>query len=526
MPPPILTDGSRVFFLEDVPSDLSLAQVSVQGGEATQLSLPFPVDGVYDISPRSELLLPAAPRSDTESALWVLPVPGGQPRRIGQIFAVGAAWSPSGNEIAYTTLRDLYRANRDGSNARKLATVSGIPIWPRWSPDGSRLRFTALNQQLSTRTLWEVRADGSQLRELLPGWKDPPGECCGTWTPDGNYYVFQSMHNGVAALWAMREKANFWQRVNHEPFQLVIGQPNALSPLPSRDGKSVFYIGALARGELVRFDTKNHQFAQYLNGLSAEGVTFTRDRQWIVYVAYPVGTLWRSRTDGSDRRQITFPPMEVGLPSWSPDGRNIAFAGRNPGDPWRVYVVPSEGGNPEAIIPREGNQVDPTWSADGHSIAFGRLAEEARGSGETSLFIFDLKSRQVTPFPDSAHRFSPRWSPDGRYILAMTAMFDKLVLFDVSERKWSDLVSLPSAYPNWSNDSKCVYFNNPFEHSLPFYRVCLADRKPERIMSIGDYGRLAPGRFGWWTGLAPDDSLLALRDISVQEVYALDWEAP
>ena len=527
IPPPILTDGSRVYFLEGVESsNPSLAQVSVEGGEPTQLPLPFPVGKMHDISSRSELLLPAAPDSNRGPTLWVLPVPGGQPRRVGKIFATDAAWSPGGDEIAYTTPYDLYRVNREGSNARKLASVSGAPFWPRWSPDGSLLRFSVLGRQLDTRTLWEVRADGSHLHQLLAGWNDPPGECCGGWTPDGKYYVFQSMHNGAASLWAMREKAGFWQKVTRQPFQLVVGHVNGLSPAPSRDGRKVFYIGALARGELVRYDTKTRQFIPYLNGLSAEGVTFSRDRQWIVYVAYPEGTLWRSRADGSDRRQITFPPMEVGLPGWSQDGRNIVFGGRNPGGRWRVLVIPSEGGNPEAIIPEERNQVDPTWSADGNSIAFGPLAEEARASNQTRLFTFDLKSRQVQPLPASAYLFSPRWSPDGRYILAMTAMFNKLMLFDVSTRKWSDLVTLPSAYPNWSNDSKCVYFNNPFERSLPFYRVCLADREPERIMSLGDYGRLAIGRFGWWTGLGPDDSLLALRDISVQEIYALEWQLP
>ncbi len=527
IPPPILTDGSRVYFLEGVESsNLSLAQVSVEGGEPTQLPLPFPIQGICDISPRSELLLRAAPNSNMASALWVLPVPGGQPRRIEGIFAVDASWSPSGEEIAYTTVTDLYRANRDGSNARKLASLSGVPFWPRWSPDGRFLRFSVLNQQLSTRALWEVRADGSQLRQLLAGWNEPPRECCGNWTPDGRYYVFQSMRNGVASLWAMREKAGFWQKVTRAPFQLVVGHVNALSPAPSRDGRKVFYIGALARGELVRYDTKAHHFSPYLQGLSADGVTFSRDGQWVAYVAYPEGTLWRSRADGSDRRQITFPPMEVGLPGWSPDDRNIVFAGRNPSGRWRVFVVPSEGGNPEAIIPSEGNQVDPTWSADGNSIAFGPLAEEARSSSQTRLFIFDLKSRQVQPMPASAHLFSPRWSPDGRYILAVTPTFDKLVLFDVATRTWSDLVGMQPSYPSWSNDSKCVYFNNPFKPSLPFYRVCLADRKPETIMNIGDYGRLAFGRFGWWTGLAPDDSLLALRDISVQEIYTLEWQVP
>src|SRR6516225_7220124 len=105
--------------------------------EANRLPLPFPVGGMHDISSRSELLLPAAPKSDMGPTLWVLPVPGGQPHRLGKIFATDAAWSPGGDEIAYTTPNDLYRVNREGSNARKLASVSGAPFWPRWSPDGS-----------------------------------------------------------------------------------------------------------------------------------------------------------------------------------------------------------------------------------------------------------------------------------------------------------------------------------------------------------------------------------------------------
>jgi eukaryotic-like serine/threonine-protein kinase len=526
IPPPIVSDGSRIYFLESVgPGHMSIGQVSVEGGETTLLPIQFAVDWISDVSPNgSELLVFAPPYSNMTEALWVLSVPGGQPRRIGQIFASDAAWSRGGDEIAYTTMNGLYRSNRDGTNVRKLASVPGFLFRPRWSPDGGTLRFSVTDQQSVTRTLWEVRADGTGLHQLLAGWNNPPEECCGNWTPDGKFYVFQSTRDATTSIWAIREKASFWQKASREPVRLVVGQTNALSPVVSRDGRKVLYIGDLARGELVRFNPKTRQFATFLGGISAEGVTYSRDKQWIAYVTYPEGTLWRSRSDGSERRQITFQPMEVGLPSWSPDGQNISFAGRNPGGLWKVFVVPTEGGTPEAIIPAEGNQLDPTWSADGNSIAFARMAQEAQASKQSSLFVFDLKSHQATALPDSAHLFSPRWSPDGRNILAMTSDYDKLVLFDVAARKWSDLFNRTSSYPNWSNDSKCVYFNNSFAPNLPFYRVCLRDRKPEPIVNIGDYGRLAIGRFGGWTGLAPDDSLLALRDIGLQEIFALEWQ--
>ena len=62
---------------------------------------------------------------------------------------------------------------------------------------------------------------------------------------------------------------------------------------------------AQLRGELVRYDSASHQFTPYLSGMSAMGVNFSRDGKWVTYVAYPEGTLWRSKVDGSERLQLT-----------------------------------------------------------------------------------------------------------------------------------------------------------------------------------------------------------------------------
>jgi hypothetical protein len=107
----------------------------------------------------------------------------------------------------------------------------------------------------------------------------------------------------------------------------------------------------------------------------------------------------------------------------------------------------------------------------------------------------------------------------------VTADFQKLVLYDFSTRKWEDLVKMNAGYPSWSKDGKCAYFNDTFEKTGE-YRVCLSDRKAERIVDLSEVGNLAQGRFGWWTGLGPDDSILGQRNISVEEIYALDTKFP
>ena len=530
IPNPIVTDDSRIYFEELLAFPSFLQQVSVDGGEPAPVPLPFSRWALAGISPiRPELLvlgLGGPPSGELVAApLWAVPVPAGQPRRVGNLLAVDAAWSPDGTQILVSRDHEIYRASSDGSDLTKIATVNGRPLWPRWSPDSKTVRLTVHDERLNTSSLWEMAADGTHLHPLLPGWNNPPAECCGSWTPNGEYFVFQSTRNGTPNIWAMREKAPFWLRLGREPVHLTFGQVSAQAPVVSRDGKKLFFIGALPRSEVLRLDPKAGHPVPFMPGLSAESLAFSRDGRSIAYVAYPERTLWRVSSDGSDRRQLTFPPMLSALPRWSPDGKTIAFSGQTPGQPWQAYLVSAEAGSPERLLPGAGESLDPTWSPDGKSIAFGTTVEAARNGNGNALHIVDLKTRQeVSDVPDSAGVFSPRWSPDGRYILAMTSDYTKLVLFDFASRKWEPLVTARSAYPDWSKDGKYVYFSDPFTAHATFYRVSVNGRKLERLVDLGDYGRLAQGRFGWWTGLGPDDSLLATRDISIQEIYALDWQ--
>src|SRR5439155_19193100 len=107
-----------------------------------------------------------------------------------------------------------------------------------------------------------------------------------------------------------------------------------------------------------------------------------------------------------------------------------------------------------------------------------------------------------------------------RMIAALRAGSETLFVFDLATRKWTELERVYVGYPSWSRDSKYVYFASPVGEP-GFYRVRVADHKLERLFSLKNV-RFAGG----WTGLAPDDSPLLLRDVGSQEIYALDWEAP
>jgi Tol biopolymer transport system component len=138
--------------------------------------------------------------------------------------------------------------------------------------------------------------------------------------------------------------------------------------------------------------------------------------------------------------------------------------------------------------------------------------------------LLDLRTHQISTLPGSEGLFSPHWSPDGRYIAAIVALeFNKLMLYDFTTKKWGVLAKAFVGMPNWSRDGKYVYFDGSYGSETTFYRVQLSDGRLERVFGTKDLRRT--GTFKW-TGLAPDDSPLLLRDVGTQEIYALDVELP
>jgi hypothetical protein len=225
--------------------------------------------------------------------------------------------------------------------------------------------------------------------------------------------------------------------------------------------------------------------------------------------------------DGSQRSQLTFVPLRVVLPRWAPDGKRIAFAGAAPGNPNNIYLISAEGGSPEQLTKGEHDQGDVGWSADGNRLVFGYM--NATVADNPVIHVLDLRTHQTSVLPASNGLFSPRWSPDGRYVAAIPVVGqDKLVLFDFTTEKWTELAKLPMGYPNWSRDSEYIYLDAAGEDAA-FYRVRIGDHRLERLVSLKNLRRT--GLF-LWTGLAPDDSPLLLRDVGTEEIYALDLQAP
>ena len=529
-----VTDGVRLYFIEGAPwtSGSRIIQMSASGGATTRIATSLKeVLAIYAISPdRSELLVGngvgastdlKTGRSEGAAELWVQPLLAGAPRRVGNLYASAACWTPDGLHIVYADGSAILVANQDGSEARELAKVQGVVRGLRFSPDGLRIRFYITRPPGSdSSSIWELDANGKGLHELFADWKESPYQCCGDWSPDGDYYYFQTGRGSEQAVWVMPERHPILRRAATGPSRLLAGPLRFSSPVPSSDGKGLFVVGEEPRIELLRYDVTTRRFDPYLERLSAGPFDFSPDRRWIAYVSYPDMTLWRSRADGSDKRQLTFPPMRAFQPRWSPDGSKIVFLDVQFYRPWRIRLVSSAGGSSELLMKGSDDEVqaDPTWTPDGKFIVFGK----SKGTHKMGIYRLDLSSGQATLIPDSDGLFSPRVSPDGRYLSALATGQTKLMLFDISTNHWSKLAAGEELnFNEWTHDGKHVYVRETFGGAAELVRVRISDGQFAPVMSLKDIPQVVD-IFAGWIGLTPDDAPVFIRDRSVQEIYGVE----
>lgn len=523
------------------------AQVPTAGGLITPLAIDLPNSKDPDftmrlvhggISPDGTRMLVESPTAfDGPSGLWIVGTSGHPVRYLADVTAMSdAAWSPDGKQLVFSKNGDLFIIPSEGGTPRLLLSspktgVASIPTDLSWSPDGRRIRFTRAQE----RRIWEISTDGSNLHSVLPGWDESHQACCGHWTPDGDFYVFQvGPRLGFAIpnqqLWALDERHRGSRSPIKEPIQLTAGPMVWDNSIPSGDGKKILAVGTTLLGELDRLDKQSNQFRPYLGGISAEYVDFSKDEKYIAYVSYPEGILWRCNADGTGLTQLTSPPLHPVSIHWSPDGQQILFEASAPDPRYHfIYVVPSQGGVPTRVIPEDSDQSIPTWFPDGKRIVYSTVSPSNLAPGPLKTQIFDLESHKITTLPDGPERgWSPRVSPDGRYISFLGPYTADPMIFDLQTQRYSILHGLQPImtlnFNLWSHDSKFLYFvleRGPNEAS-GVYRIPVTGGKAERVVDLKDFRHI--GYYGLWMGLDPNDAPMLLRDIGSQEIYALTLE--
>jgi DNA-binding winged helix-turn-helix (wHTH) protein/Tol biopolymer transport system component len=525
----LLSDGNSLYFqeraLDQTETNAALVQVSIHGGETARIPISLRNPLAFDFSQtRSELLVGSGEfeSSSLSRPLWVLPLPLGLPHRLGDIFADDACWAPDGRYLAFARGKDVFVAEADGSKVRKLASADGFDYlnWIRFSPDGTRLRFTVGRFGLGEESeVMEMAADGSGLHRL-----PIHGGCCGSWSADGRYYFYRKGRN----VWVLPERQSVFGRVEFgNAVQLTTGPVGFNSPTPSIDGRNLFVVGSepQPRVELVYYDLRSRRFVSFLGGISAGELEVSPDGQWVTYTTFPESDLWRSKLDGSERLQLTFAPTNAHEPRWSPDGKQILFEDF----PHRILVVSANGGAPHQLMPADHPEVigAGAWLPDGNSIIFVRhMGCPFADASCVAVYRLDLKSQRVSKIPGSDGLFSTRLSRDGHYLTAISRWQSehKVMLYDFQTQRWSELAK-GSGGIAWSHENQFVYLL--FGHnanSAELTRISVPDGKVQRVLDLK--GVTLGGPWSDWISVLSDDSpLLQLdRTRNIEEIYKLELQ--
>ena len=526
----MITDGFWLYLTESTGSRQILTQVSGSGGERKEISTPFGSIAISDISPdHSELLVTDAIGTENKGQLWILPVPQGPPRRLADVSARWnlwdpgwAIWTPDAQHIVFADDSTIKVVDSNGKNPATLVQTFGTPSNMRYSPDGRYLRFNVRNPHGETHTIWEVRADGRDLHPLFREQPDGASDLAGNWSKDGKYYFFTRCGSNGCHVWFKRESRGFLQRGDTSPVQLTSGPTPVFFTGVRADGKGIFVSEWSSRGHVVGYDSVSRQFLPFLSGLDADELDFSRDGKWMAYVSGPNRAVWRSRIDGTESLQLTSSGSSA-TPRWSPDGRQIVYVEQS-GTYSKIMMIPAEGGAAKAACPENQDQVDPSWSPDGKKLIYARTTWPKSSSETFSLKSMDISSCQVSEIPGSDNLFSPRWSPDGRHIAAISRDTRNLRLLDVKSGTWTNLTHEEGAviYPAWSADSKYIYFDNISSQNPAYRRIRVGQTTSEAVVDLKSLRRGISSHLGPWSGLTANDQPLFQQDLSTGEVHFLE----
>jgi Tol biopolymer transport system component len=143
------------------------------------------------------------------------------------------------------------------------------------------------------------------------------------------------------------------------------------------------------------------------------------------------------------------------------------------------------------------------------------------------LSILDIASHKVNQIPGSVGLCPPRWSPDGRFIAALTSNFpnDALKIFDMETERWSILATKRPRSPSFSRDGRYIFFLRTDEarpEVFRIYRIQVKGGEEELVADLKDW-RFTSSYWAWM-GLDPDDAPLLMRDTGSTDLYALTLE--
>jgi len=336
---------------------------------------------------------------DLQGTLWTLPAAGGAATRIGDEYldARQPAWAPDGKRIAFQGYADgtwhVYVINADGSGVRALTSGPFDDREPSWSRDGNHIAFSS--DRSGNYDVWDLDVASGVVRQLT---KSPANDYAPAYSPVNTSIAFVSERDDRRGIWSV--DASSGAEASIAP---ATGALSAPSWTPD-GSKVIYNVIANNRSNLIfegREVTQNEDvFPFRAQWTSPTEFIYTADgkiKKRSITAGTPTTiefsaaisftrTPYTHKVHDFDSRS-TRAVQGIVSPTISPDGTQVAFMAL--GDLWLMPIGPSTalgaGGSARKLTNDHFIEIDPTWSPDGRSIAY-----SSDRDGAMDLWVRDI----------------------------------------------------------------------------------------------------------------------------------------
>lgn len=260
--------------------------------------------------------------------------------------------------LAGANQKEIYVADYDGANVKRVTNHQSLSIMPEISPDSRSIAYLSYKDRYAFHYIFD-RATGAS-RALS---KEVGLNSAATWSPDGKRLALTLSKDGNAEIYLKNPDGS-------GSLRLTNNRENDTSPCFSPDGSQICFVSERAGRPKI-------------------------------YVM---------NADGSNPHRISFHGGSAYDPNWSPDGKSIAFVSNISGEGFEIYVMGADGSNPTRLTNSNGINEAPSWSPDSRHIAF-----SSTRNGRPELFTYTLSTRTeraIARLGMSAE--GPSWGPRRR----------------------------------------------------------------------------------------------------------------
>lgn len=267
------------------------------------------------------------------------------------------------SEIVFSGLsgnnqKEIYVADYDGANVKRVTNHQSLSIMPEISPDGRSIAYLSYKDRYAFHYIFDRSTGASRPLSKEVGLNSAAG-----WAPNGNRLALTLSKDGNAEIYLKNPDGSGAVRLTNN-------RENDTSPAFSPDGSQICFVSERAGRPQI----------------------------------YAMGA------DGSNPRRLSFHGGSAYDPHWSPDGKMIAFVSNSSGEGFEIYFMGADGSNPTRLTNSSGINEAPCWSPDSRHIAF-----SSTRNGRSELFVYTLSTQTERPIARlGMSAEGPSWGPRRR----------------------------------------------------------------------------------------------------------------